>query len=88
MTQRNSTPPGASYQTSLGKALSSKSELASIKKGDSIEGWLHRDHQRNEYQRDIEQIKRDTQSTNFWLRIVVSLLALVLMMQLIIRFWG
>lgn len=82
-----------SYQTDLGKALSSKSSVASIepakpKKQMSVEDWLRRDHQRNEYQRDIEQIKRDVRSMNFWLQIGVSLLALVLMMQLIIRFWG
>ncbi|WP_298978449.1 hypothetical protein [uncultured Psychrobacter sp.] len=92
MTQRNSTPRGARYQTPLGKALADRTDtVASVrpaKKPKSIDDWLRADHQRNEYQRDVEQIKRDVQSLSFWLRIGVSLLALVLMMQLIIRFWG
>lgn len=82
-----------SYQTNLGKALANASTVASVepaepKKQKSIEDWLRGDHERNEYQRDIKQIKRDTQSINFWLRIGVSLLALILMMLLIMWFWG
>ena len=54
----------------------------------SVEDWLRADHQRNAFNRDIEEIKRNTHSTNFWVRIGISLLALILMMQLVIRFWG
>lgn len=82
-----------SYQTNLGKALANASTVASVepakpKKHKSVEDWLRADHQRNEYQRDIEQIKRDVRSMNFWLQMGVSLLVLILMMLLIIRFWG
>lgn len=94
MTKRNPTPPGT-YKTELGKELAGMTvadTIADIRPGKpepkSVEDWLRADHQRNEYQRDVEQIKRDVQSLSFWLRIGVSLLALVLMMQLIIRFWG
>lgn len=94
MTKRNPTPPGT-YKTELGKELAGMTvadTIADIRPGKtepkSVEDWLRADHQRNEYQRDVEQIKRDIQSVSFWLRIGVSLLALVFVMQLIIRFWG
>lgn len=81
------------YRTELGKALSGESTVESIepakpKKKMSVEDWLRADHQRNAFNRDIEEIKRNTHSTNFWVRIGISLLALILMMQLITRFWG
>lgn len=80
-----------SYQTNLGKALSGNPMPTSNIRHDkhkSVDDWLRTDHQRNEYQRDIEQIKRDVRSINFWVQIGVSLLVLILMMLLIIRFWG
>lgn len=82
-----------SYQTKLAKALSGESTVESIepakpKKKMRVEDWLRTDHQRNAFNRDIEEIKRNTHSTNFWVRIGISLLALILMMQLVIRFWG
>ena len=94
MTKRNPTPPGT-YKTELGKELAGMTvadTIADIRPGKpkpkSVEDWLRADHQRNEYQRDVEQIKRDVRSMNFWLQIGVSLLALVFVMQLITRFWG
>lgn len=93
MTKRNPTPPGA-YKTELGKELARMTvvdTIADIRPGKpepkSVEDWLRADHQRNAYQRDVEQIKRDVRSMNFWLQIGVSLLALVFVMQLIMRFW-
>lgn len=81
------------YRTELGKALSGESTVESIepakpKKKMRVEDWLRADHQRNAFNRDIEEIKRNTHSTNFWVRIGIGLLALILMMQLVIRFWG
>lgn len=93
MTKRNPTPPGT-YKTELGKELAGMTvadTIADIRPSKpepkSVEDWLRADHQRNEYQRDVEQIKRDVRSMNFWLQIGVSLLALVFVMQLIMRFW-
>lgn len=91
MTKRNPTPPGT-YKTELGKELAGMTvvhTIADIRPNEpkSVEDWLRADHQRNEYQRDVEQIKRDVRSMNFWLQIGVSLLALVFVMQLIMRFW-
>ena len=94
MTKRNPTPPGT-YKTELGKELAGMTvadTIADIRPGKpepkSVEDWLRADHQRNAFNRDIEEIKRNTHSTNFWVRIGISLLALILMMQLVIRFWG
>lgn len=94
MTKRSPTQPGA-YKTELGKELAGMTvadTIADIRPGKpepkSVEDWLRADHQRNAFNRDIEEIKRNTHSTNFWVRIGISLLALILMMQLVIRFWG
>ena len=94
MTKRSPTQPGV-YKTELGKELAGMTvagTIADIRPGKpepkSVEDWLRADHQRNAFNRDIEEIKRNTHSTNFWVRIGISLLALILMMQLVIRFWG
>lgn len=80
-----------SYQTNLGKALANASNVASVepakpKKHKSVEDWLQADHQRNEYQRDIEQIKRRMDRLHLWLWVASGLLTLVFFMQQIIFF--
>ena len=78
-----------SYQTDLGKALSNSIDtVASVRpnKTNTAKGWTHREHSHNNLSDDIEQIKRDVRSMNFWLQIGVSLLALVFVMLLIIWF--
>ena len=89
MTTRNPTPPGMNYQTNLGKALSGNPMPTSNighNKHKSVDDWLRTDHQRNEYQRDIEQIKRRMDRLHLWLWVASGLLALVFFMQQIIFF--
>ncbi|MDN5619256.1 MAG: hypothetical protein L0G63_02075 [Psychrobacter sp.] len=91
MTDRNPTPPGKSYRTQLAKALLGESTVASIeeakpKKHMSVEDWLLRDHQRNALRYDVESIKRSVSHIQIWLCIGITLLALVLVMQLLMWF--
>lgn len=92
MTQRNSTPPGARYQTPLGKALSENampvSNIRPNKEQRSVEDWLRADHQRNEFRNDVEQIKCRMDRLYRLLCIEVSLVAAIIILQLIISLWG
>ena len=80
-----------SYQTKLAKALSGESTVESIepakpKKKMSVEDWLRADHQRNAFNRDIEEIKNTMALIHLWLCVSSGLLALVFFMQQIIFF--
>lgn len=93
MTTRNPTPPGMNYQTELGKELAGMTvvdEIASIRpaKTSSVEDWLRKDHQRNKYQRDIEQIKCCVNRLYLGLCVAIGLLVLMFALLMIIRFWG
>lgn len=80
MTKRNPTPPGT-YKTELGKELAGMTfadTIADIRPGKpepkSVEDWLRADHQRNEYQRDVEQIKRCVDRLYLGLCVAIGLL--------------
>ena len=79
-----------SYQTKLAKALSGESTVESIepakpKKKMRVEDWLRADHQRNEYQRDVEQIKRCVD--RLYLGLCVAIGLLVSMFALLLLLW-
>ncbi|UNK05818.1 hypothetical protein MN210_03265 [Psychrobacter raelei] len=54
----------------------------------TIQDWLLEDNQRNEFKRDVEQMKRDVDAAIFMLRISGGLLSLVFIMQMLLWFAG